>query len=172
MNTIINEQGIWPLELTCRFGYPGFAVLDALQADDWAALFRALLDHSTRFATLPGYAVGVVLTVPPFPYRYGYAEMSRGLPISLDPSLSREQRDQLHFGEVDIDSDGRLITSGSTGYLMVATGVGSTVAIAQQHAYALSDGVHVPNLRFRNDIGMEFRMRSHARLRALGHLGA
>jgi phosphoribosylamine--glycine ligase len=171
LNTMLNEQGIWPLELTCRFGYPGFAILDALQPEGWPALFRAMLRRDPpRFATLPGYAVGVVLTVPPFPYRYGYAEISRGLPILLDPTLSDSERDRLHFGEVAHSGSGQLVTSGVTGYLMVATGTGATVEAAQQRAYALSARVFVPNLRYRNDIGDEFRERGHARLRRLGYL--
>jgi phosphoribosylamine--glycine ligase len=48
LNTIVNEQGIWPLEFTCRFGYPGFAVLDPLQITSWPQLFRMMLTKPCR----------------------------------------------------------------------------------------------------------------------------
>lgn len=177
LNTIINEEGIWPLELTCRFGYPGYAILDALQCDGWAEIFRLLRAGAASkgsaapasFRTLPGYAVGVVLSVPPYPYRYGYEEVSRGLPIVLSESLSAEERAALHFGEVDT-IDGQLVTSGVIGYTMVANGVGQTVEAAQQRAYALAQKVYVPNLRYRNDIGSAFLAGGRARLQRLGYL--
>lgn len=173
LNTIINEQGIWPLELTCRFGYPGFAILDALQRESWAVLFaRMLRKRERRFETRPGYAIGIVLTVPPFPYRYGYRELSRGLPIALDPSLSSEDLDQLHWSEVARDSTGRFVTSGITGYIGVATGVGATIERAQSKAYALARRVYVPNLRYRIDIGDAFRDRGRALLEAWGYLNS
>ena len=43
-NTIVNEEGIWPLEFTCRFGYPGYAILDPLQEMPWGELFHAMVD--------------------------------------------------------------------------------------------------------------------------------
>jgi phosphoribosylamine--glycine ligase len=173
LNTIINEQGIWPLELTCRFGYPGFAILDALQPNGWPSLFRQMLRKvDLRFPTLPGFACGVVLTVPPFPYRYGYSELSRGLPVSWDPALRPDELDRLHFSEVARDAGGKLVTSGITGYLGVATGTGATVADAQRQAYALARRVYVPNLRYRVDIGDAFRDRGQPVLRKLGYLTA
>jgi phosphoribosylamine--glycine ligase len=173
LNTIINEQGIWPLELTCRFGYPGFAILDALQPAGWAALFTTLLHKSALyFDTLPGYALGVVLTVPPFPYRFGYAEISRGLPVTLDASLSADEHARLHFAEVARDARGQLVTSGVSGYIAVATGTGLSVRAAQDHAYPLARKVFVPNLRYRDDIGTAFREHGHHELQRLGYLNA
>jgi phosphoribosylamine---glycine ligase len=170
LNTIVNDRGIWPLELTCRFGYPGFAILSALQLESWDQLFRKLLDpHSTCFETAPGYAVGVVLSVPPFPYRYGYAEVSKGLPIHFDPSLSAQERARLYFGEV-ARAGGQLVTAGTIGYLMVATGVGPRVEDAQREAYALAQRVYVPNLRYRTDIGARWLAEDRATLQRLGYL--
>lgn len=171
LNTIVNEQGIWPLELTCRFGYPGFAILDALQQESWATLFtRMLRRDSLRFETSPGFAVGVVLTVPPFPYRYGYAEISRGLPIAFDASLTQHERERLHFAEVALDTQGQLITSGIQGYLMIATGTGPNVQAAQKSAYELAERVYVPNVRYRTDIGSRFISHGQELLTRLGYL--
>jgi phosphoribosylamine--glycine ligase len=170
LNTIIDERGIWPLELTCRFGYPGFAILDALQRDDWPTILSKMLDRSsTRLETQPGFAVGVVLTVPPFPYRYGYAELSLGLPITFHRGLNDAELARLHFAEVARDGE-QLVTSGVVGYVMVANGVGETVPQARAEAYALASKVFVPNVRYRTDIGESFMQSGHERLRRLGYL--
>jgi phosphoribosylamine--glycine ligase len=169
LNTIINEHGLWPLELTCRFGYPGAAILSALQLNGWDDLLLALRSGRGEFATLPGFALGVVLTVPPYPYRFGYEHISKGLPISFDPSLTAEERDALHFAEV-AEVHGQLVTSGIVGFTMVVTGVGESVASARERAYAVARKVYVPNLRYRADIGCALIDGDEARLRALGWL--
>jgi phosphoribosylamine--glycine ligase len=42
LNLIVNEQGAWPLEFTCRIGNPGFAVLAALQPAGWGDLLARM----------------------------------------------------------------------------------------------------------------------------------
>ena len=123
-----------------------------------------------RFETASGYAVGVVLTVPPFPYRYGYSDISRGLPIAFDPSVTTSDRDRLHFAEVALDASGQLITSGVQGCLMIATGTGLSVQAARKSAYELAERVFVPNIRYRTDVGATFLSRGEALLRRLGYL--
>src|SRR5215208_3831577 len=85
LNTMVNDKGIWPLEFTCRFGYPGFAILDPLQKIGWGALFEAMVSRSSiTLATAPGFAVGLVLTTPPFPYERSQVTELVGLPVFFD----------------------------------------------------------------------------------------
>jgi phosphoribosylamine---glycine ligase len=153
LNTIVNRSGIWPLEFTCRFGYPGFAILEPLQDISWAELFRAMAERSARsFPARPGFSVGIVLTTPPFPYSRKQVDEPVGLPVLLDEPLDDEDRRNLHYGEVGLDA-GQLVTSGLYGWTMVVTGIGPTIAAAQRAAYARSGRVFVPGIRYRLDIG-------------------
>jgi phosphoribosylamine--glycine ligase len=170
LNTIVNEKGIWPLEFTCRFGYPGFAVLDPLQQIPWSELFRMMVTRSgTTFRTRSGFAAGIVLTTPPFPYSRPDVQMPVGMPVLFDKTLSEEDRRHIHYGEVGLQN-GQLVTSGAYGWTMVVTGVGPSVLEARERANQLAERVHIPNVRYRRDIGERLHARDWARIEALGLL--
>lgn len=168
LNTIVNEAGIWPLEFTCRFGYPGFAILDPLQATSWADLFRAMTSGSGEiFETRPGFAVGIVMTTRPFPYIRTYVPEPIGLPVLFEGELSAEDRANVHYGEVGLDETGQLVTAGYHGWTLVVTGTGTTIPEAQGRAYALADRTIIPNVRYRRDIGDKLVSRQWAEIERL-----
>jgi phosphoribosylamine--glycine ligase len=170
LNTIVNEHGIWPLEFTCRFGYPGYAILTPLQQTSWGEIFRAMLDRSmARFKVHAGFSVGIVLTIPPFPYPRSQVDEPVGLPVLFEGELSAQERAHLHYCEVGLEN-GELVTSGIYGWAMVVTGVGETISLAQRRANALADRVHIPNVRYRRDIGERLIARDYARIEQLGLL--
>lgn len=170
VNTIVNAAGVWPLEFTSRFGYPGFAICDALHTEGWdRILFRMAHGTGGSIGTRDGYAVGVVITVPPFPYEYGYAELSKGEPIRFRTAPDPDERMHFHYGEVALSGAGP-VTSGSIGYIMVVTGTGADIAAAQEAAYRRVRNVVVRNMRYRNDIGDRLKRSDLSTLRALGYL--
>ena len=137
--------------------------LDALHIDDWATILQKLVSREgpRSFRVHEGFAVGVVLTVPPFPYAQAT------VPAAGQPVFLRDVDEfHLHYGELKL-SNGRLVTSGPTGYALVVTGRGETVPEAQKAAYALARKVFIPNVRYRIDIGNDLPL---AELQGLGWL--
>jgi phosphoribosylamine--glycine ligase len=170
LNTIVNADGIWPLEFTCRFGYPGFAILETLQTTTWRELFKTLTSTpGLEFKTKPGFSVGVVMTTRPFPYVRTFVPEPIGLPIMFDGILSQDDHRNVHLCEVGM-SDGQLVTAGYHGWSMVITGQGDTIQEAQASAYGLADRVIVPNLRYRRDIGDKLASHEYAMVERLGLL--
>jgi phosphoribosylamine--glycine ligase len=169
LNTIVNEDGIWPLEFTCRFGYPGFAILTPLQRTPWGDLFKAMVTRKGGFATGPGFCVGIVLTTPPFPYNRKLVDENVGAPIFFDSPLDDAEMAHLHYGEVGL-AGGQLVTAGCYGWTMVVTGAGDSIAAAAQGSLDLARKVHVANVRYRQDIGANLMARDFARVERLGLL--
>jgi phosphoribosylamine--glycine ligase len=170
LNTIVNVRGIWPLEFTCRFGYPGYAILEPLQKISWSELFRALVSRrSLRMPPSPEFAVGIVITTRPFPYVRTFVPEPIGLPIMFDGPLSKSDLSHLHFGEMAVEN-GQLVTAGYHGWTMVVTGTGADISEAQTAAYRLAARVAIPNARYRNDIGTKLIAHEFSFLERLGLL--
>ncbi|MDB5700305.1 MAG: hypothetical protein JWL66_504 [Sphingomonadales bacterium] len=170
LNTIVNEQGIWPLEFTSRFGYPGFAVLDPLQRTPWGELFQRMLDRTDlTIQTSPGFSVGIVMTTPPFPYSRKQIDEPVGLPITfLRPKTGDAVH--IHYGEVGLQR-GTVVTSGLYGWTMVVTGTGDTIDAARAAAYERASRIIIPNGRYRLDIGEKLAGGAFLLLDKLGMLG-
>ena len=172
LNMIVDERGAWPLEFTCRFGDPGFAVLAPLQRDGWGDLFERMLGGGRhgRFAASPGWSVGIVLTVPPFPREDPASPPEDDLPVFYrEPPGAEEAARHHHLCDVRLEG-GRLLARRRTGRAMIVTGTGATVEEAQAGARARARNVIAPDLRWRADIGDRFLSRDGARLKELGWL--
>ena len=167
LNTIVNADGVWPLEFTCRFGYPGFAVLEPLQELGWGELIaRMIARGDAPIPTWPGFAVCVVLSTPPFPHSLKELASPVGLPVAaegIEPA-------HLHWGEVGLAAD-TLVTSGLYGWTAVVSGTGARIEDAAAHAYARATRVRAANLRYRLDIGERVARHDWPQLAEWGWIG-
>lgn len=169
LNMIVNEAGLWPLEFTCRFGNPGYAILAPLQTAGWGDLLgRMRRGGAGRFPAASGWCAGIVLTIPPFPEERPGADPEQDPPVLFHAPPD----DPAHFHWSDMRlQDGQLYAGRRTGYAMVVTGAGADIPAAQAAALVRARSVCIPDLRYRTDIGERVRLGELARLRALGWFG-
>jgi phosphoribosylamine--glycine ligase len=169
LNCIVNENGIYPLEFTPRFGYPTIALQEESIESSTAEFFHDLA-HGERpdVAVHSGYQVAVRVVLPPFPFddEATYAENSRNAAIVFES----EDRTGVHLEDTK-RVDGQWRVAGESGMPLVVTGMGETMQAAREQAYERVDGIRIPNLYYRDDIGERWIDGDGDRLQAWGYLG-
>ena len=151
LNCIANARGIYPLEWTCRFGYPTISLQIEGVTSNWGEFLHALArGEATELKTKKGFQICVVIAVPPFPFTdpAAFRRYSEDATILFKkPAL-----DGIHLGDVKlVDGDWRL--AGQSGYALVITGSGLTMEDARRQVYRRVENIMIPNMFYRTDIG-------------------
>jgi phosphoribosylamine--glycine ligase len=175
INCFIDRDMIYPIEVTARFGCPSTYVQSALHLTPWTSLLSAVADGcSCELAVHQGYAIGLSLAAPPYPYRRGGATgiSSAGVPLTFRKPLTPEEGLRLHLEGVesirDDDGNSRTLLTDCLECTAYLTGAGTTVRAAQDFVYCLVRKVVIPKMMYRTDIGDRFLNGDEASLKAYG----
>ena len=151
VNCIANSRGIYPLECTSRFGMPTLSIqMEGILSPMGEFLHELAKGGTPALKVKKGFQVGVVVAVPPFPFEdpktfKKYCEDSIVL-------FKKPMKEGLWPADVKL-TDGQWRLSGHTGYVMVVTGSGQTMADARTEAYSRLKNIVIPNMFYRTDIG-------------------
>lgn len=166
INCIVNGRGIYPLEFTCRFGYPTINIQQEGVLSEWGEFLYAIA-HNQDFElkTKRGFQMGVVIVAPPFPYDDPWE-----LEVYKDISIlfRKPNTEGVHLGDVKM-VDGVWRTAGNCSYHLIVTGSGTTMDEARKQAYARVENVMLINMIYRTDIGASWAEDSD-KLRTWGYL--
>lgn len=151
INTIVNGNGIYPLEFTCRFGYPQLAIQRAgIQEGLGECFYRIASGEDFVIKTHKGFQVGVVVAMPPFPYEdpKTFESFSRDAVVVF----KKPMKEGIHPIHLKMENR-EWMMAGMTGEAMVVTGLGTTMKDAQKMAYNRIANIMMPNAYWRTDIG-------------------
>lgn len=168
INCVANGRGIYPLEFTCRFGYPTIQIMmEGILTPMAEFLWRLANGEDFEFKTKKGFEVGVRIVVPTYfaKEEKEVIERYRDLPVLFRKPGNLEG---VHIEDVKIE-DGVWRIAGESGVLMVITGSGITVEEARRQAYGRVQNVMVQNMFYRTDIGAKWWLDSD-KLQAWGYL--
>jgi phosphoribosylamine--glycine ligase len=168
VNCIVNGNGIYPLEFTSRFGYPGISIQqEGLLTPMGEILEKVASGTLTRLRARSGFQIGVRVVVPPFPYHdlETFDRTSRDAVILFRSG----NREGIHIEEVKA-VDGEWLVTGYSGVALIVCGTGATMKQAQRQAYHRVRNVMIPNMYYREDIGDRWLEEDSDRLHAWGYL--
>lgn len=168
LNCIVNSKGIYPLEFTCRFGYPTISIqMEGISSEMGDFLYAIVKKEKFELKTKKGFQIGVVIAVPPWPYEdknetFIYKDLSI---LFKKPNL-----DGIHLGDIKLINNTWCVAGNvGSGYVLVVTGSGNTVEEARKQVYTRIKNIMLQNIYYRTDIGLKWCQDSD-KLQAWGYL--
>lgn len=154
INCIVNNKGVYPLEITARFGYPSISLQIEGVNSKWGELLYALASKQKfTLNTKNGFQICVVIAVPPFPFKDPSAFKKYSEEATI--LFKKPPTEGVHLGDVKL-IEGDWTLAGNSGYALVVTDSGTTVDEARKQVYNKVANITIPNMFYRTDIGMKW----------------
>jgi len=151
VNCIVNNNGIYPLEFTSRFGYPTIFI----QQEGMITPIGIFLDdlahgRDPKLKVKSGFQVGVRIVMPPFPFddNATFEAFTKNAVIVF----KRGTPEEVHIEDTKI-VEGQWLVAGSSGVVLTVVGLGQTMKQAREQAYSRVRNILIPNMYYRDDIG-------------------
>jgi phosphoribosylamine--glycine ligase len=155
LNAIVNDEGVYGLEWTPRFGYDSTPTQLFLMNDSIGKFFSDVArGQADRVPTNDKIAVSVRLSIPPYPLEPEKTEdvqrvrPNLGIPIR---GLTDKMAGQFYFYEVK-EEDGELVHSSGTGLIACVVGVDEDPWRAFCPVYDALREVKIPEKQYRTDL--------------------
>jgi phosphoribosylamine--glycine ligase len=179
LNAVVNDEGVFGLEWTPRFGYAATPTLMFLMHDGSIGKFFSDLARGQVSGDMPlrdMFAAAITVSIPPYPLEAPSVEDVQrvrpnvGIPIR---GLDNKNAGSFYFYEVE-EQDGQLLHSTGSGALGLAVGVGETPWEAfRGPCHALGE-LMVPEKQYRTDLcevlSWQYEMVEHQDAMSLGTL--
>ena len=150
INCIVNYNGIYPLEWTCRFGYPTISIqYEGMLNPIGEFLYELARGEPAKLRAKLGFQIGVRVVVPPFPFDdvETFNVKSKDSVIHLIKGS-----EGVHIEDVKL-VNGEWVVTGTTGVVIIVCGTGLTMKQAQNQAYNRIKSIIIPHMYYRMDIG-------------------
>jgi len=174
INCFIQQDKVYPIEVTARFGCPITHSQSVMHLSPWYEFLGAVADgKGYDLKHQNGYCIALTLALPPFPYEGALKKeySSEGLELLFRESLTKEEMENIHFEAIAKRKSGimeRYFVTHSIGYTIFVTGFGETVEKAQKTVYSLAHKIVIPKIFYRTDIGSSFVRTDRALLKKWG----
>ncbi|MFH1364191.1 MAG: phosphoribosylamine--glycine ligase [Candidatus Aenigmatarchaeota archaeon] len=155
LNCMVNNNGIFPLEFTSRFGYPTISIQqEGILNPISEVLYDISHGKNLKLKARTGFQIGVRLVVPPFPYRdkKTFEVHSKDTVILFKKAVNGGTHNGIHIEDVKL-VNGEWVVTGSSGVALIVCGTGSTMKQTQDQVYNRIKNIVIPNVYYRKDIG-------------------
>jgi phosphoribosylamine--glycine ligase len=150
LNSVVNEEGVWGLEFTPRFGFDALPALLELVEGEIGPILASMARGEVP-SVLPlvnKHAAAVRITIPPYPSEHCHPD--EGIPIR---GLTREDRAHLYFYDVMLNDANQLVSTSDSGTIVTITGSSfDGITEAFKEPMEIAKRAKIPQKQYRTDL--------------------